>query len=201
MANNRQSIRLKNYDYSQTGLYFVTVCTQNRECLFGHIINHPVGVGRDRPNLGLCNHTILVGRDRPVSMILNKFGIIIKNVWESLHDHHPVELDAFQIMPNHIHFILRIVSGASRRAPTTIITPTYTLGFIVGMFKTECTVQINRLRNTPGQKIFQRNYYEHIIRNEHQLHKIRQYIKNNPIIWNIDINNPSKHVPITCKNP
>ena len=208
MANNRQSIRLKNYDYSQTGLYFVTVCTQNRECLFGHIINHPVGVGRDRPNLGLCNHTILVGRDRPVSMILNKFGIIIKNVWESLHDHHPVELDAFQIMPNHIHFILRIVSGASRhivsgasrRAPT-IITPTYTLGFIVGMFKTECTVQINRLRNTPGQKIFQRNYYEHIIRNEHRLHKIRQYIKNNPIIWNIDINNPSKHVPITCKNP
>ena len=208
MANNRQSIRLKNYDYSQTGLYFVTVCTQNRECLFGHIINHPVGVGRDRPNLGLCNHTILVGRDRPVSMILNKFGIIIKNVWESLHDHHPVELDAFQIMPNHIHFILRIVSGASRhivsgasrRAPT-IITPTYTLGFIVGMFKTGCTVQINRLRNTPGQKIFQRNYYEHIIRNEHRLHKIRQYIKNNPIIWNIDINNPSKHVPITCKNP
>jgi len=193
MANNRQSIRLKNYDYSQTGLYFVTVCTQNRECLFGHIINHPVGVGRDRP----------------VSMILNKFGIIIKNVWESLHDHHPVELDAFQIMPNHIHFILHIVSGASRyivsgasrRAPTTIITPTYTLGFIVGMFKTECTVQINRLRNTPGQKIFQRNYYEHIIRNEHRLHKIRQYIKNNPIIWNIDINNPSKHVPITCKNP
>jgi len=225
MANNRQSIRLKNYDYSQTGLYFVTVCTQNRECLFGHIINHPVGVGRDRPNLGLCNHTILVGRDRPVSMILNKFGIIIKNVWESLHDHHPVELDAFQIMPNHIHFILHIVSGASRyivsgasryivsgasryivsgasrRAPTTIITPTYTLGFIVGMFKTGCTVQINRLRNTPGQKNFQRNYYEHIIRNEHQLHKIRQYIKNNPIIWNIDINNPSKHVPITCKNP
>lgn len=168
MINNRQSIRLKNYDYSQAGWYFITICTKNRECLFGNIINHNVGVGRDRP----------VPDGSPVSMILNQYGKIIKNIWESLPKHHPVELDTFQIMPNHIHFILRIISGASRqndmgasrRAPTT-------LGFIVGMFKTECTAQIDKLRNTPGQKIFQRNYYEHIIRNENQLFKIRQYIK------------------------
>ena len=165
MTKNRQSIRLKKYDYSQSGLYFVTICTQNRECIFGNIINNNVGVGRDRP----------------ISMILNQYGKIIENVWESLPDHHSIELDVFQIMPNHVHFILHIVLGASRRAPTT-------LGFIVGMFKTECTKQINKLRNTPGQKIFQRNYYEHIIQNENELIKIRQYIKTNPLFWNQDIN-------------
>ena len=180
MEKQRKQIRLKNYDYSKSGLYFVTICTQNRECLFGNIVDHPIVVGRDRP-------IISIGRDRPVtdgppvSMILNQYGKIIKNVWESLPKHHPVELDAFQIMPNHVHFILRIISGASRRAPTT-------LGFIVGMFKTECTAQINKLQNTPGQKIFQRNYYEHIIRNEIELNKIREYIKNNPLFWNQDIN-------------
>jgi len=112
MAKHRKSIRLKNYDYSQSGLYFVTICTQNRECIFGNIINNNVGVGRDRP----------------ISMILNQYGKIIENVWESLPDHHSIELDVFQIMPNHVHFILHIVLGASRRAPTT-------LGFIVGMLK------------------------------------------------------------------
>lgn len=190
MINKRKQIRLKNYDYSQSGLYFITICTQNRENVFGNI----VGVGRDRP----------VPDGPPDSMILNQYGTIVENVWESLPDHHPVELDAFQIMPNHVHFIIVMVGrdrpidmgasqpgdtgasrqndmGASRRAPTT-------LGFIVGMFKTECTAQINKLRNTPGQKIFQRNYYERIIRNEIELNKIRQYIKNNPLFWNQDIN-------------
>lgn len=172
MINKRKQIRLKNYDYSQSGLYFVTICTQNRECLFRNVMNHPVGVGRDRP----VN-----------SMVLNQYGQIVNNVWESLPKHHSTELDEFQIMPNHVHFILHIVLGASRRAPTT-------LGFIVGMFKTECTKRINKLRNMPGQKIFQRNYYEHIIRNKNELTKIRQYIKNNPLFWNKDINNPIKYV-------
>ncbi|MDO9027933.1 MAG: hypothetical protein Q7U68_03625, partial [Candidatus Roizmanbacteria bacterium] len=102
MEKHRKQIRLKNYDYTQTGLYFVTICAQNRECLFGNIVNHPVGVGRDRP-------TISIGRDRPISMILNQYGKIIENVWKSLPDHHPVELDAFQIMPNHVHFIIVMV--------------------------------------------------------------------------------------------
>ena len=136
-----------------------------------------------------------VGRDRPVSMNLNQYGKIIENIWKSLPDHHPVELDAFQIMPNHVHFILHIVSGAqpmitgaSRRAPTGA------LGFVVGMFKTECTKQINKLQNTPGQKIFQRNYYEHIIRTENDLNKIREYIINNPTMWDRDRNNPKNTI-------
>ncbi len=178
MLEQRKQIRLKQYDYSRSGYYYVTICTENRECIFGHITI--VGVGRDRPGSN-TNHT----------MILNQYGKIIQSVWESLPNHHPVELDVFQIMPNHIHFILQIlgasrrnIEDASRRAPTTI----RTLGFIVGMFKTECTAQINQLRNIPGQKIFQRNYYEHIIRNEPELSKTRQYIKFNPLFWKNDIN-------------
>jgi len=169
MNKNRHSIRLKNYDYSKSGLYFVTICTENRECLFGEI----VGARRDSPETIEC--------DRPDLMILNQYGKIIENVWKSLPDHHSVELDEFQIMPDHIHFILHIIfnaqqnhMGASRRAPTT-------LGFIVGIFKTECTKQINKLRNMPSQKIFQRNYYERIIRTENDLNKIREYIKLNPL--------------------
>jgi len=179
MEKHRKQIRLKNYDYSQSGLYFVTICTENRKRLFGDI----VGVGRDRPPL--------IGRDRSmpdeprVSMILNQYGTIVKNVWKSLPDHHSVELDAFQIMSNHVHFILHIVLGASRRAPTT-------LGTIVGLFKSECTKQINNVgatrgspdsktRGSPKIHIWQRNYYEHIIRNENELIIIREYIKLNPL--------------------
>ena len=78
-------------------------------------------------------------------------------------------------------------SGASHRAPTGGY---QTLGFIVGMFKTESTKQINILRKTPGQRLFQRNFYEHIIRNENNLNEIREYIKNNPQMWDRDRNNP-----------
>jgi REP element-mobilizing transposase RayT len=167
MIKQRKQIRLINYDYSQSGLYFVTICTQNRENVFGKI----VGARRDSPKI--IEYDRPVPNKQPVLMVLNQYGKIVDNIWKSLPNHHMVGLDVFQIMPNHIHFILHIIQGASRRAPTT-------LGFIIGMFKTECTKQINKLRNTPGQKIFQRNYYEHIIHNENELTKIRQYIKNNP---------------------
>jgi len=175
IIKNRQSIRLKKYDYSQSGLYFVTVCTEDRKCIFGSI----VGARCDAP-------------DEKIYMELNRYGLIIKNVLESLSKHHPVELDIFQIMPNHIHMILILlnITGRSRPTPTYKSTFKPTLGFIVGMFKTECTAQINKLRNTPGQKIFQRNYYEHIIRNENDLNKIREYIINNPLMWERDRNNP-----------
>lgn len=180
MNKNRQSIRLKNYDYSQNGLYFVTICTQNRENMFGDIVG--------------ANH------DSPVpKMVLNEFGKIVENVWESLPKHHPVELDTFQIMPNHVHFVIQIVtelqSGRSRPTPTDKSTFKPTLGFIVGMLKTESTKQINQYsvgarRDAPQQhKIWQRNYYEHIIRTENDLNEIREYIKTNPQIWDRDRNN------------
>lgn len=165
MNKQRHSIRLKNYDYSQSGLYFTTICTQNRLCIFGDI----VGARRDAPI-------------HPTHMELNEMGKIVANMWESLPKHHPVELDAFQIMPNHVHFIIQIVdSGGSRPAPTT-------LGTIIGLFKSECTKQIHI--GSPKIDVWQRNYYEHIIRTENDLNKIREYINNNPSMWNRDRNNP-----------
>jgi len=203
----RKQIRLSGYDYSGSGYYFITICAQDRDCIFGSIVgvgrDRPVSVGRDRPVSVGRDRPVSVGRDRP-EMILNEYGKIVENVWNSLPQHHPVELDMFQIMPNHIHFVLVIdqtyasrdtgvlPTGESRLAPTTptkIFKPT--LGFIIGMFKTECTKHINQIRKTPGEIIFQRNYYEHIIRNELELNKIREYIKLNPEMWERDRNNPN----------
>jgi len=182
MLTTRKSIRLKGYDYSQSGWYFVTILTQNRICLFGDIKNQPVGVGRDRP----------------VSMVLNDCGKIIELIWRSLPKHHPVELDVFQIMPNHVHFIIHIFNtdrtrpndaGGSRPAPTKT-----KLGTVIGLFKSECSKQIHIVgatRGSPEIHIWQRNYYEQIIRNEFDLNKIREYIYSNPLMWERDRNNPN----------
>lgn len=164
MDKNRQSIRLRNYDYSQSGLYYVTICTQNRECLFGDIDDG--------------------------KMVLNNVGNMIEKWWNKIPERfNAVELDTFQIMPNHVHMIIHIVSnGRDDRAPTT-------LGKIIAYFKYESTKQINQYDVRAGiippkiiRKIFQRNYYEHIIRNEIELNKIREYIKTNPQIWDRDRN-------------
>jgi len=88
---SRKSIRLRDYDYANDGWYYITICTQNRKCLFGEIKNG--------------------------KMKLNDCGKMVDDVWQSLPDHHPVILDVFQIMPNHVHFIIQIVGG-SRPAPT-----------------------------------------------------------------------------------
>lgn len=167
---NRQSIRLRGYDYSSPGYYFITACTQNRECLFGDVVHE--------------------------RMALNGAGKIVENVWESLPNHHPVELDMFQIMPNHVHFIL--IVGATRGSPVNGSRPDAggsrpapTVGTIVGLFKSECTKQIRRFVNKPELRIWQRNYYEHIIRTEIDLEKIREYIQINPQMWDRDRNNPA----------
>lgn len=167
MLKQRQSIRLKNYDYSKSGHYYITMCTENRSCIFGNIFNG--------------------------KMILNDVGKIINDVWLTIQKYfNNVELDKFVIMPNHIHGIVIIVGAGSSR-PTGP-----TLGQIIGYFKYKSTKYINDFLGSDNptptinqnkiKKIFQRNYYEHIIRNEIELNKIRQYIKNNPLFWNQDIN-------------
>jgi REP element-mobilizing transposase RayT len=161
MLKQRKQIRLKNYDYSQSGLYYVTICTQNREYLFGNVLNG--------------------------KMELNDFGKIINDVLFTIQKHFDhVELDEFVIMPNHIHGIVIIVGAGSSRP---------ILGKIIGYFKYKSTKRINDLLGSENptptikiKKIFQRNYYEHVIRNENELIKIREYIKNNPLFWNRDIN-------------
>ena len=179
---HRRSIRLKGYDYSMGGYYFVTICTLGRKMMFGEIVGfgENVGARRDAP---FNNKT---------EMVLNENGKIVFDVWKTLPEHHDVILDEICIMPNHVHLILVIKNnnqgalennnqGASRRAPT--------LGWMVGMFKTECTKQINKLNKTPGVQLFQRNYYERIIRNEKKYFKIKNYIKMNPKMWPGDRNN------------
>ena len=184
--HHRRSIRLQGYDYSRAGAYFVTICTQNRECLLGNI-----GDGEMR---------------------LNEAGRIVADSWIWLatqYDH--VELDEWVIMPNHIHGIIVIADddrggpvvggthrsthdgwGGSRTAPTGT-GKRKPIGRLVGAYKTVSTKRINVLRATPGAKLWQRNYWEHIIRNEPELNRIREYIQNNPAQWQSDrLRIPSK---------
>jgi REP element-mobilizing transposase RayT len=166
MKKQRKSIRLKNYDYSQSGFYYVTICSQNRQCLFGDVVNG--------------------------KMVVNEFGQIINDVFKSLPKHHRVNLDVYQIMPNHIHFILIIpyCRGFARKTPTFGNVTSGSLPCVIRAFKSETTKQIRQFINNPELIVWQRNYYEHIIRNETDLNKICEYIKINPKIWDRDRNNP-----------
>jgi REP element-mobilizing transposase RayT len=169
--HHRRSVRLKGYDYAGSGAYFVTICTQNHECLFGEI--------RD-------------GR-----MILNDAGRMVQSLWDELPRHFPnVELDTFVVMPNHVHGIIWIIDvgrGTACRAPTVerFGQPVaHSLPTIIRSFKSAVTKCVNAQRGTPGLPIWQRNYYEHIIRNDDELNRICEYIVNNPARWDNDVENP-----------
>jgi REP element-mobilizing transposase RayT len=163
--HHRRSIRLQGYDYSQNGAYYVTLCTQNRECLFGEIVNG--------------------------EMILNEYGKIVEQCWNNLSNHYDnIELDAYVIMPNHFHGIIFITDNV-RAIHELPLLPQQSpqqrrkmlLPKIIGRFKMNSAKQINLMRNTPGISVWQRNYYEHIIRNDKSLENIRNYIINNPSKW------------------
>ena len=169
---HRRSIRLKRYDYRQPGAYFVTICAQNRECLFGEIVQQ--------------------------EMRLNDAGRIVEDEWFRTSVVRPnVELDAFVVMPNHIHGIICIVNdgrGTARRAPTMerFGHPIHgSLPTIICAFKSAATKRVNERRGTPGAPVWQRNYYEHVTRNESELNRIREYITGNPARWDEDIDNPA----------
>jgi len=167
--HRRRSIRLKGYDYSQDGLYFVTICVKKGLCLFGNIMDG--------------------------EMILNSAGELIYQEWLALPERFPqIILDAFQVMPNHFYAILCVQNPDPpdrERAPTRVAPTVATLGDMVGAFKSITTHEyiagIKELRWEPFPgKLWQRNYYEHIIRNEQALNAIRQYIDNNPANWDAD---------------
>ncbi|MBW2050451.1 MAG: transposase [Deltaproteobacteria bacterium] len=186
----RNTLRLRNFDYSALGAYFVTICTQDRACLFGDIHDG--------------------------QMVLNDAGRIVRDVWNELPEHYGhVSLDMFVVMPNHIHGILilhddrGVVVGAGfkpartepartepartnpARTATTAI-KRHGLPEIIRALKTFSSRRINETHNTPGRKLWQRNYYEHIIRNDESLNRIRQYIMTNPEKWGQDRENPLK---------
>jgi REP element-mobilizing transposase RayT len=187
--HRRRSIRLRGYDYSQPGKYSVTICTQNKEHLFGQVVEG--------------------------EMHRNELGEYVALCWEWLAGQYSyVNLDEWTVMPNHLHGIIVITDGrgASRSAPTktgvvdqgasrTAPTKTgvvdqggsrtapvkrKTLGRLVGAFKTVSTDRFNEMHGTPGAQLWQRDFYDHIIRNEDELNKIREYIRTNPLQWDTD---------------
>jgi len=185
--HHRRSIRLKSYDYSQEGAYYVTVVAQNRACLFGDVVN--------------------------AEMILNDVGQMMQAQWEALPQRFPnVELDEFIVMPNHFHGIIvitdnihagtvpraRSVSGQPQGIAPTEHDPI--LGEIVGAWKSIVTDEyirgVRQLHWQPfDRKLLQRNYWEHIVRDEQELNRIREYIINNPANWDSDENNPNNIKP------
>ena len=169
-VRRRRSIRLRGYDYARPGSYFVTVCTHRRESLFGEVIDG--------------------------QMRRNALGDIVHAEWYATERVRPeVRLDAFVVMPNPLHGILEIIDvGARRRlAPTRPRGPAPgSIGAIVGQIKSLTHKAINRARGTPGMPVWQRNYYEHVIDNDRELERIREYICNNPLRWPFDRENPSR---------
>lgn len=162
----RRSIRLQHHDYSQSGAYYVTLCAEDRTCLFGEVAGGEVRLG--------------------------PAGRIVAETWQWLGSHYPgVDVDAWIVMPNHLHGILWIDAGRrdSQGAPSK------GLGQLIGAFKTVSTQQINVDRGTPAARVWQRNYFEHVIRTEASLVHIRRYIAENPARWEIDRENPHAAKP------
>ncbi|TVQ50061.1 MAG: transposase [Gloeocapsa sp. DLM2.Bin57] len=170
--HHRRSIRLPEYDYSQSGMYFITICTYQKQCLFGEI------------NQG--------------QMYLNQIGKMVAQEWlNSAKIRQEITLDEWIIMPNHIHGIVIIEKetdfnqginhqkGASL-APLQGGRKPRSLSSFVGGFKSAVTKRIKAISTEPNPPVWQRNFYESIIRNEQKLWQIREYILNNPYRWQQD---------------
>jgi len=178
--HHRRSIRLKGYDYSMAGAYFVTTVAWHRELLFGEVING--------------------------EMMLSSYGEIVQKWWGEIPVHFPnVKTGAFVIMPNHIHGIILIMERRGTvPVPNDTIYPRTkggmtpplrrpTLGQIVAYFKYESTKEMNLLNDTGTvTKFWQRNYYEHVIRDDTDLQNKTDYIDANLLLWDEDDENPAK---------
>ncbi|SRR5579884_170329 len=160
------STRLKDWDYSSNGYYFVTICTKNRECFFGNIVDG--------------------------KMILSEIGKIVLKEWQRTEQiRKNVRLDEWIIMPNHIHGIVVIDNGNVETHCNASLQQKYpenNLSFIVRGFKSISTKRIHM--SGFHNFAWQSRFYDHIIRDENSLQKIREYINNNPIKWDVDENNP-----------
>jgi REP element-mobilizing transposase RayT len=158
--------RLTDYDYSAPGAYFVTICVYKKQCLFGSIENGTVR--------------------------LNQYGEIVLKCWKELQNHYAgINNRIFTVMPNHVHGILEIMQPNKRSGSKPDPTKRYPLSEIIRAFKTYSSRGINELRHSPGTTIWQRSFYEHIIRNEKEYREIGEYILYNPAKWENDKENPS----------
>lgn len=165
--HNRKSIRLPNYDYSGQGFYFVTICCHEKQYLFGNITNG--------------------------KMLLNELGFKTLECWTNIPIFYPqVRLHDFIIMPNHVHGIIEITRKITTNAQSNNHSPSQTrptgtsqtIGAMVRGFKSAVTSWARN--HTSHYQIWQRNYHEHIIRNEQSYLHIAKYIRNNPLSWELD---------------
>ena len=170
---HRRSIRIGEYDYSQAGAYFVTICAKNRQCLFGSI--------------------------KEGNMAPNQFGEVATACWTQLPCRFSeVETDAYAVMPNHIHGIVVIKRdvGAIHELPTSAGAAVRRRGMllpqIIGWFKMNSAKRINQILGKQGTPVWQRNYWEHVVRDEQSLIRIREYVLSNPSRWHFDRNNPER---------
>jgi REP element-mobilizing transposase RayT len=177
----RRNLRVPDFDYSQPGAFFVTIVTQDRKTLFGQIVDGDV--------------------------ILNEVSKIVEEVWIEIPKHFPnVELGEFVIMPNHIHGIISIVLKATHAVPAqneTVVEATHasplprvsngplpgSIGAIIGSFKSAATKRFHEILDKPEKRLWQRGYYEHVIRNERGYTAIYEYILANPMNWEKDEEN------------
>ncbi len=214
--HHRRSIRLRGYDYAGGGAYFVTICTQGKEFLFGQIVEG--------------------------EMILNDAGCLVQKTWDTLPQRFgSLVLDAFQIMPNHLHAVfvlpgpgLEPALAKATGAPVVQPSPSNyvgrspvgvglalpssigddlrkgegkrspyendgrascrrtSMGDVVGAFKSICTIAVNKLMSRKGTRLLHENFYEHIIRDVEELETIRDYILHNPQHWLEDAENPNR---------
>ncbi|PKN86592.1 MAG: transposase [Chloroflexi bacterium HGW-Chloroflexi-8] len=172
--HHRRSIRLKDYDYSQSGAYFVTIVTYNRSHLFGEIVN------------GM--------------MKVNDTGFVAQIEWKKLSFRFSgISIDNFVVMPDHMHAIIVLVGAKPEKthssdspsfaSPVQVDEKPHPLGTIISSYKSTVARLINGLRHTPGAPVWLRNYYEHIIRSEKEFENIRSYIEDNPRRWGEDLVN------------
>ena len=171
----RRHVRIKGFDYRSCYAYFVTMCTKNRDCVFGTVSNDV--------------------------MSLSRRGMVARDCWLDIPNHHPhVELDSFIVMPNHMHGILLFVGDAPgtcavAATPASRSSPAGpargSLGAVIGSYKSAVTRTINRLRPGAGTGLWQVNYYEHVIRHDGARDRIREYIDTNPLRWGQDADNPN----------
>jgi putative transposase len=168
-TRHRRSIRLAGYNYGSPGAYFVTVCAHGQQCIF-------------------C---------------VPEFRDAIEEAWRQIPLHFPnARPDEFVIMPNHVHGILSILEGnvvgaqhaAPLRVARTLAVKPGSLGAMLRSFKSAAARRVNELRHTPRAAVWQRNYYERVIRNEDELSGIRDYIHLNPLKWELDRENPRRVV-------
>ncbi|MDD4294154.1 MAG: transposase [Candidatus Omnitrophica bacterium] len=162
--HKRKDLRLKNFDYSNNGYYSITICTKNRQNIFGEIINR--------------------------GMVLNDMGDIVRNTWMDLPNHHAnIQLDEFVVMPNHVHGIIIINNSVGNRPACSFIEcqKTNNLSIMIGSFKSTVSRKINKLNKSEFK--WQKSFYDQIIRTDESLDNIRKYIVDNPFNWDVDKNN------------